>query len=81
MTLIIILLFFFCCLNRYRGNLNVTICLQILAFIELNSTFYNCHFSGSFIVKMQKSRFLFRRNKKFSSGSISDHKQVKTFNY
>ena len=31
---------------------------------------------GSFIVKMQKSRFLFRRNKKFSSGSISDHRQV-----
>lgn len=25
---------------------------------------------------MQKSRFLFRRNKKMSSGSISDHKQV-----
>ena len=26
---------------------------------------------------MQKSRFLFRRNKKFSSGSLSDHKQVR----
>ena len=25
---------------------------------------------------MQKSRFLFRRNKKMSSGSLSDHKQV-----
>jgi len=35
-------------------------------------------YRGSFIVKMQKSRFLFRRNKKFSSGSISDHKQSRS---